>query len=83
MEGGRLAASWVRLVAAQRALTALRRERDEGRGRRPNLRALERLSRRVGLEDATYAATLDKLQVLASRPAAGRGATAVLDGYRA
>ncbi len=72
MEAGRTAAAWVRFVLAQRALTAARRERERGKGRRPSAQALERLSRRVGLEDASYAQALEKLRALAQRNGDGK-----------
>jgi hypothetical protein len=52
-------------VAAQRALEAARRERERGKGRRPGAREIERLSRRVGLEDNSYAQALAALRDLA------------------
>jgi hypothetical protein len=79
MEAGRMAAAWVRLVAAQRALAASRRERERGKGRRPGGREIERLSRRAGLEDASYSQAGDKLRELAAQ----NGKPAALERYLA
>jgi hypothetical protein len=74
LEASRAAAAWTRLVAAQRSLAAARRERERGKGRRPSVRELERLSRRVGLDDASYTAAVDRLADLArtGRPPSDR-----------
>src|SRR5262249_22569134 len=53
------AAAWVRFVGAAR------RERERGKGRRPGAREIERLSRRVGLEDGSYGQALAALRDLA------------------
>jgi hypothetical protein len=67
LEASRAAAAWGRWVGAQRVLEAARREREQGKGRRPSARNLERLSRRVGLEDTSYAAAVDRLRELSLR----------------
>jgi hypothetical protein len=65
LEAGRVAVAWVNFVAATRALTAARREREHGKGRRPSAQVIERLSRRQGLADASYSLALGKLRELA------------------
>jgi hypothetical protein len=80
LEAGRAAAAWVNVEAATRALAAARHAREVGRGRRPSLHALERLARRQGLADASYAQAKDKLRDLAS--AARKPSTTVVDEYR-
>ena len=62
---GRVALAEVNLTASSRALDAARRQRAGGKGRRPSERWLERLARRVGLDDGTYQAALDRLRELA------------------
>jgi hypothetical protein len=64
LEAGRVAAAWVNLEAATRALATARRDRERGKGRRPSLIQIERLSRRQGLADASYSQALDKLRAL-------------------
>ena len=54
----------VNLTAASRALEAARRQRTTGKGRRPSERRIERLARRVRLEDGSYQAALDRLREL-------------------
>jgi hypothetical protein len=68
LEAGRVALAWVNLEAASDSLEAARRAREEGRGRRPSPRAIERLARRQGLADTSYAAALDKLRELVGTP---------------
>lgn len=63
LEASRVAVAWTHLVTATRALAAARRAREQGKGRRPSAREIERLSRRQGLADATYSQALDKLLV--------------------
>ena len=65
--------------ASTRALAAARRQREQGRGRRPSPRALERLAKRQGLDEGMLGQALDRLRALA--PAAQNGA-GVLDAYR-
>jgi hypothetical protein len=65
LEAGRVAVAWVNFAAATRALTAARREREQGKGRRPSAQTIERLSRRQGLADASYSQALGKLRELA------------------
>lgn len=48
-----------------RALAAARRQREQGRGRRPSPRVLERLARRQGLDEATLGQALARLQTTA------------------
>jgi hypothetical protein len=64
-EGGRVAALRVQLEAATRALTDAQRARRVGRGRRPNVQQIERLSRRQGLADGSYSQALARLEQLA------------------
>lgn len=64
LEAGRVAVAWVNLVAASESLEAARRAREEGRGRRPSPRAIERLARRQGLADQSYAQALAALREL-------------------
>jgi len=54
----------VNLDAASRALEAVRRARENGKGRRPGSRDLERAARREGLADGGYSQALDKLRTL-------------------
>ncbi len=70
LEAGRVAAAWVNLEATTQALAAARRLRAEGRGRRPSPREIEKLSRRQGLADGSYAQALGQLRTLAARGAA-------------
>jgi hypothetical protein len=67
MEASRTAAAWVNLQVATSALTALRRQREQGRGRRPSAQAVERAARRQGLADQTYSQALDRLRELAAQ----------------
>jgi hypothetical protein len=64
---GRVALLEVSLTASSRALDAARRQRAIGKGRRPSERQLERLARRVGLDDGSYQAALDRLREMATR----------------
>jgi uncharacterized protein HemY len=57
----------VSLTASSRALDAARRQRATGKGRRPSERQLERLARRVGLDDGSYQAALDRMREMTSR----------------
>ena len=72
LEAGRVAVAWTNLEAATESLEAARRAREEGRGRRPSPRTLERLARRQGLADTSYAQALNQLRELvgAHRPPA-------------
>lgn len=63
-EAGRTAVAMVNLTLATEALTAARRARDRGKGRRPGPRELERLARRQGLADTSYSQALDRLREL-------------------
>ncbi len=65
LEASRAAAAWVSYEAAQRALAAARRARERGKGRRPDARTIERLSRRAGLQEAGYAAAVARVEALA------------------
>jgi hypothetical protein len=70
LEASRVAAAWVQLQAATRALVAAQRERKTGRGRRPGARDIERLARRQGLADSSFSQALDKLRAMVGdRPA--------------
>jgi hypothetical protein len=64
-EASRVAFAWCNLEAASRALATARRARTHGRGRRPNVQAIERLARRQGLANADYAQALTALRALA------------------
>jgi hypothetical protein len=64
---GRVALLEVSLTASSRALDAARRQRTSGKGRRPSERQLERLARRVGLDDGSYQAALDRLREMAGQ----------------
>ena len=64
LEAGRVAVAWVNLEASSESLELARKAREAGRGRRPSSRTLERLARRQGLADQSYAAALDKLREL-------------------
>lgn len=72
LEAGRVCVAWVQYRAATLALEAARRARERGTGRRPGAREIERLARRQGLADQSYAQALDKLRELAARDGAGR-----------
>jgi hypothetical protein len=63
MDAGRVALSWVNLRAATEALDAARLL-TRGHGRRPSPKHIERLARRQGLADMSYAAALDKFRAL-------------------
>src|SRR5262245_23154936 len=63
-QAGRAALLAVNLTAASRALDPARRQRTTGQGRRPSERRIGRLARRVGLEDGSYQAALDRLREL-------------------
>ena len=64
LEAGRTAVAWTNLEAATESLEAARRAREEGRGRRPSPRAIERLARRQGLANADYSQALNQLREL-------------------
>lgn len=66
-EAGRVAATWLNLQVSTQALAAARRTRERGKGRRPSAQAFERLARRQGLSDGSYAAALDRLRELVGR----------------
>ncbi len=66
-EAGRVAVAMLNLEATTRALAAARRARESGKGRRPSTRDVERLARRQGLADQSYAQALDKLRALVAR----------------
>jgi hypothetical protein len=76
----RAATRWVALVAAERALADARRERAEGKGRRPSVQRLNALAKRAGLEDDSYQKALDKLREIAG---VGLGPAPTLDAIRA
>lgn len=79
-EAGRVAALRVQLEAGTKALAAAQRSRRLGKGRRPNAQQIERLSRRAGLADGSYAQALARLEHLA--PRRSRGALTALLGGR-
>jgi hypothetical protein len=64
LEAGRVAVAWVNLEASSESLEAARRAREEGRGRRPSPRTIERLARRQGLANADYSQALSQLREL-------------------
>lgn len=66
-EAGRTAITRLNLEATTRALTAARRARERGRGRRPSVQAVERLAKRQGLADQTYSQAIARLEELAAR----------------
>jgi hypothetical protein len=68
LEASRVAVAWVNFEAASRALALARHARTNGRGRRPNAQAIERLARRQGLADTSYAAALAALRDLVGTP---------------
>jgi hypothetical protein len=66
-EAARAAIARMQLEAATAALVELQRMRRTGRGRRPNLRDVERAARRQGLADNSYASAMNRLeQVIAA-----------------
>jgi hypothetical protein len=65
LEASRAAAAWVAYEAATKALAVARRRREHGKGRRPDVTAIERLSRRAGLQEAGYAAAAARVESLA------------------
>jgi len=70
-EAGRCAFAWVELHASTEQLAAARRKLSEARGRYGqhwNPQAVQRLSKRVGLADMTYAAALRRLEELTAKP---------------
>ncbi len=66
-EAGRVAAAWLNLELSTQALAEARRVRERGRGRRPSAQAIERLARRQGLADQSYAQAVVHLRELAQR----------------
>ncbi len=75
IEAGRLCTLWVALRSALEAVEEARRAHTNGRGRRPSSRELERLSRRAGLADTSWAQGLAAFRELAGstrrKPASG------------
>ena len=69
-QAARVALLEVSLRASSRALDAARRHRSRGKGRRPSVATVEKLSRRVGLDDASYQTALDKFRSLLKEQAA-------------
>jgi|SRR5882724_9441606 len=65
-EASRVAMLRVQLEAANRALVEAQRTRRDGRGRRPSPRQIERLSRRLGLADNSYAQAFERLREMAT-----------------
>lgn len=68
LEAGRVAALRVQLEIATANVMEAQRQRRLGKGRRPNVREVERLSRRAGLLDASYERALERLKELAAKP---------------
>lgn len=66
-EVGRVAIARMQFERATRELVTAQRQRRRGRGRRPNPQQIERLARRQGLADGTYASALRRLEELVSR----------------
>jgi len=66
-EAGRTAVARMQFERATQELNAAQRKRRIGRGRRPNAQQIERLARRQGLADGTYAAAMKRLEDLAAR----------------
>jgi hypothetical protein len=59
-----VASLWVTYRQASRSLAEVQRKRDVGRGRRPNLQAVERARKRQGLAFASYDQALRHLREL-------------------
>jgi len=68
LEAGRVAALRVQMETTILTLAEAQRARRDGKGRRPNLREIERLSRRAGFADGTYTLALDRLRQPRWRP---------------
>jgi hypothetical protein len=64
LEAGRVSLNWCHLQTATESLEAARRAREEGRGRRPSPRTIERLARRQGLANADFSQALAALREL-------------------
>ncbi len=67
LEMGRVAVAYSNLLAASEALAVARRDRATGKGRRPSVARIEKLSRRHGLANKTYSEALDKLGEMVAR----------------
>jgi hypothetical protein len=63
---GGTAALFVTFQQATEALNDARRDRSEGKGRRPSASLITRLEKRQGLAWQSYSAALEKLQAMAS-----------------
>ena len=70
-EAGCTAVARLQLERSTRELVMAQRKRRVGRGRKPNERQIERLARRQGLADGTYAAAVKRLEELMQRTALG------------
>jgi hypothetical protein len=73
MEAGRAAHAWQELEASTEQLAEARRKLSEARGRYSpawNPQAIQRLSKRVGLNDATYAAAV-RLEEMTAKQRSG------------
>ena len=66
-EAGRVAVARMQFERATRELVTMQRKRRCGRGRRPNERMIERLARRQGKADGTYATARRQLEELIAR----------------
>jgi hypothetical protein len=75
LEASRTAAAWANLEASTRALQAGRKARESGKGRRLGARDLERLARRHGLDDGSYAAAAARLETVAKKRSAQQPST--------
>jgi hypothetical protein len=66
-EAGRVAVARLQLERSTVELTKAQGARRCGKGRKPNVQQVERLARRQGLSDSTYAAALRRLEELAKQ----------------
>lgn len=82
LEASRVSAAWANLEASTQALEAARAARETGTGRRPSTRDVERLARRQGLDDSSYAAALTRLETVAKRRSATPSTIAELAAAR-
>jgi hypothetical protein len=74
---------WWAFIRASEAMAKSEKKRDEGRGRRPSLRAIERLMKRQGLAFGSYSQALDKLRELAASRRNGHKAALSPEGILA
>jgi hypothetical protein len=82
-EASRTAVAAVQVERTTRELVAAQRKRRIGRGRKPNERQVERLARRQGLADGSYAAAVKRLEELTrATQHAGDPLAVLLNGER-